>query len=95
MGAPRVREQRKRDEFAAGGKARSRRWASAGPRKGETSRSVGVGVIARPRADVGIGPYARKKGAAALFAASGGYGPAGPAKNVIFGQVVLDTACPG
>ena len=28
----------------------------------ETSRIVGAGAIARPRADVGIGPYARKKG---------------------------------
>ena len=31
----------------------------------ETSRIVGAGAIARPRADVGIGPYARKKGVAA------------------------------
>ena len=57
-----MREQRKRDEFAASGRARFRRRASAGPRKGEMSCSVGAGAIARPRADVGIDPYTRKKG---------------------------------
>ena len=61
----------------------------------ETSRIVGAGAIARPRADVGIGPYARKKGTDVPLRRKLRIRAGRPRKNVIFGQVVLDTACPG